>query len=679
MIGLDAYRASIGNWLFKLPKNPKLNRSSCCGNSETSQTFLSIYFLFFLRLLLLGCLSCVVYSVVPGKASHFREEDTSLLPYKSLQTQLIVGNVEQNPGPQINLCDFCGARFTRIGNLKRHVNLRHLNNVNIRCRLCGDNFNQLKEWKEHMNDRHKPQNGEWIKIHSAFEERVLEIAHIYGQKSLEEALGDDMLESALEQIRYYMRLHGQIRYHFNFAALMRRQGNVEDIEETFHFSSSAKSAIFGELTLAQDVEEEFKLLRERVLDLDVNHEGSGWTYVNAETLTIGITKLKTHGMGSHVIFQPRNAKGNIIKALLNNTINVKNQDDKCVLYNIVLSKFSDEIQGEPSNPTNLVKFLSRINTKGVDFPVTEADLAILEQNNKSSLNIAIHVWRYVHFDHVEPFYISRNKKKGHTNCDMLLVDGETSFGERSQHLIHIKDRAAVFRRSQGNSQQRKMKFFCPSCELFRSDSIDRMEKHHKMCRDPGFVKTYYPPECDGYTPFDGNVMRPPNSYRTSLPVLRGVFDFETAHVQEQEESCHKCHKILKSLSAKDIPSFECPHTGKKMSYTSSSLPPICFSLIMLNNKNEKVYEKYHVGANSAEYFIKLLVKKQKNFMNYIDQNIEMRMTKLDKWRFNKATNCKSCNKEFGGDVVKTRDHCHFTGDYRAALCANCNLQKKNQR
>ena len=676
MIGLDAYRLVIGAWLFKTQKKQKLRNTSLDAEPRSS---LNIYFLMILRLLILGILSAAVSNTIRVNSRMIREEENSLMPPQSLQTQLIVGNVELHPGPANNLCDFCGARFTRNANLKRHVDTRHLNNVNIRCRICNANFVQLNQWKTHMNDTHKPQNDNWIKIKEAFDGKVLEIAHIYGDKNLEEALGNDMLESVLEQLRYYLRLHGQIRYNFNFGALMRRQGIGETIEETFYFTSPAKSVIFGELSLAKDVDEDFKVLRERVLDLNVDFEGSGWSFLNAEIMTITITKLKTHGMGSHVIFRPRNEKGNMIKAILNNTINVKNQDDKCALYNIVLSKFFDEIQGEPSEPASLEKFLSRIDTYGVDFPVTEADLSILEQNNKDSLNIAIHVWRYVNYDHVEPFYISRNKKKSHTNCDMLLVEGTTLSGERTQHLIHIKDRAALFRRSLGNSQQRKMRFFCSSCQLFRSDSFDRMEKHHKMCRDPGYVKSYYPPEKNGYTPYDGNVLRPPNSYRTSLPVLRGIFDFETAHVQEPEETCLQCTKIMEKLTSEDIPSFLCPHTNKRLSYTSSSLPPICFSLIMLNNKNEKVFEKYHVGMNSAQYLIQLLVKKQKDFMEYIDRNEKMRMSKFDVWRYNKATNCQSCNKEFGGNIVKVRDHCHFTGAYRAALCGNCNLQKKNQR
>ena len=62
-----------------------------------------------------------------------------------------------------------------------------MNNVAIRCRICGTDFNQLDQWKKHMNDIHKPVDDKWIKIKDAFEDRVLEIAHIYGQSTLEDA------------------------------------------------------------------------------------------------------------------------------------------------------------------------------------------------------------------------------------------------------------------------------------------------------------------------------------------------------------------------------------------------------------------------------------------------------------------------------------------------------------
>ena len=48
--------------------------------------------------------------------------------------------------------------------------------------------------------------------------------------------------------------------------------------------------------------------------------------------------------------------------------------------------------------------------------------------------------------------------------------------------------------------------------------------------------------------------------------------------------------------------------------------------------------------------------------------------KREKERFDKATKCWICNKEFKEDDKKFRDHCHFTGRYRGAACNSCNLK-----
>ena len=49
----------------------------------------------------------------------------------------------------------------------------------------------------------------------------------------------------------------------------------------------------------------------------------------------------------------------------------------------------------------------------------------------------------------------------------------------------------------------------------------------------------------------------------------------------------------------------------------------------------------------------------------------------DRRRYESTTHCRSCNIFFDSSTIKCRDHDHFTSKFRGALCANCNLQKKN--
>ena len=71
---------------------------------------------------------------------------------------------------------------------------------------------------------------------------------------------------------------------------------------------------------------------------------------------------------------------NLLKLHLKNTVNVKNEDNYCVLYNIVLSVFGESILGNPEDPKNLEKYISYINRDGVNFPVEGPDLLTLEMN-----------------------------------------------------------------------------------------------------------------------------------------------------------------------------------------------------------------------------------------------------------------------------------------------------------
>ena len=224
-------------------------------------------------------------------------------------------------------------------------------------------------------------------------------------------------------------------------------------------------------------------------------------------------------MGSFLDFKPRNKNGNLIRSVNNSTTNVRNNDNLCILYNLVISLWGSEISGDHTDPSNLQPYLDRIDDKGVEYPVTRGDLQLLESNNRSTLNFSLNIWHFVSIDHLEPFFISRNISKGNVQCDMLMIDN----GER-QHLIHIKDKAALFRKQKNGNQKKKLQFFCPVCKIFRTDSVEKSEKHFKKCSDPCYFKEFYPPAIDNYTraqPFGGNLLSPPSAYRSSAPILRG--------------------------------------------------------------------------------------------------------------------------------------------------------------
>ena len=566
MIGIAEYRMVIGQYTGKPSKKKSVQhqyfnsfKKKKSENEKKYKEYLTNIFLLFSGFIIVPVLfiSSTIFLI---NSINSPQECDIVLPLKIIKILLLISGIEWNPGPSA-VCEYCGQEFKRLFNLQRHIERWHHTIINVICRFCQQGFDTEEQWSLHMKKEHKPRTRRWRVSNEAFKKNIIELTMIYSENILEKALGDEVEASVTQQLMYYRRLYGTIRFQFNFAALMKREGLEGVIWDTWYFQSSVQNIISGELGLTEKIKNEFANLKHRIFDYDVNHEGSGWTFVTAEAFTIKIVKIASKTMGKHIPFRPRNNKGNVLKGVLAHTINVRNKDDKCVLYNIILSKFSSQVTGDLTNPRNLKRFLKLINDKDVEYPVIEKDFDILEMNNKL-LNISINVWKYYSSKHIEPYFISRNKSKGHTDCNMILIHSKQSLDESTvQHLIHVKDLAALFRESSGNSQLRK-KLFCPACMLYKSASHDKMLKHYKQCRNPNFFKEYYAPAKGIYLP-DGNIIPPPNSYRTSTPVLRGFFDFETLHHPKIKEECNICYTRLQKLSCMNEMEIYCTHKNKK--------------------------------------------------------------------------------------------------------------------
>ena len=123
--------------------------------------------------------------------------------------------------------------------------------------------------------------------------------------------------------------------------------------------------------------------------------------------------------------------------------------------------------------------------------------------------------------------------------------------------------------------------------------------------------------------------------------------------------------------------MKCPHSSDVKTTTITDLPAICFSLLVIDSEDKIVYESYYEGEDAAAKFVELLLRKESDFFDIIEEYIEMDLTEDNKREFEKATHCAECSNEFGPYETKVRDHNHHTGDFRSALCNFCNLQKKN--
>ena len=685
MVSIETWRSAIGSWqsgggsqsrmqgFTRPPENEEREWLECDGDRKP----ISMLRLLLLCLGLTLCISILSYHIQPKFGQKMIEEEAldckdTVMTKKEVQLLLQISGVELNPGPSPQtqqswnnrpVCGECGQSFARLYNMKKHQERFHQSQTHIICRLCKQPFDDFEDWEEHMKQKHRPRSIRWQVTKSAFGGKVKELTFLYSEKKLEKALGEIIENSAYKQVIWHKRVFGSLKFNFNFVALMKKTGPQVDIIESLFFPTETVRLLSGELTVKRQVAGLFKSMRDMVLEMSAEQEGSGWKFVQSEALTIKITKMKNKCMGSYIPFKPRSSTGNALRTPYANTINVRNEEDNlCVIYCIILAKYRQHIQGDPTDPANLKKYLKLIDYRGVNFPVQEHDFERLEDNNKDSLNISIFVWKYLSPQRIQPFYLSRVKRKGVTECHMLLIERiETESEEPIQHLIHIVDPQALFRESSGTGQEKKH-LFCPSCKHFKSGSVTKMSKHFKQCTDPHYFLKKYPPNAKEYLPH-GNMIPPPNSYRSEPPVLRAFVDFETLHKKVEEDGCGQCWDTLRKLGCDRTVKVVCKHQNKKQTKTiqCTELPAICFSLLVVDNSGKTIFKKYYRGKNAAEKFIEVILDKEEALMEYTEQYVTLSMSEDDKKKFESTTHCQECDMEFESSSEKCRDHNHFTG------------------
>ena len=104
----------------------------------------------------------------------------------------------------------------------------------------------------------------------------------------------------------------------------------------------------------------------------------------------------------------------------------------------------------------------------------------------------------------------------------------------------------------------------------------------------------------------------------------------------------------------------------------------CFDEKLFNQK-PVLYRAKSEDEDIGEKFVEMLEEEIKKIYKEFDFSSKMIFTKKDKDVFEKATVCWNCQGEFQESQKKVRDHCHFSGEFRGAAHAKCNLQFKKPK
>ena len=155
---------------------------------------------------------------------------------------------------------------------------------------------------------------------------------------------------------------------------------------------------------------------------------------------------------------------NCLKNSRKGLINIQNYDNKCFLWCHI--RHLNLIDKNPRRITKKDKELvSRLNYKGINFPVSKKDYCNTEVQNKIWINVFCYKNKVAY-----PVYLSDQKFSD--SMDLLLISDKFK-----SHYVYIKD----FDRFMFNKTNYKgKKYFCKNClQCFSSEKI--LSKHKEDC------------------------------------------------------------------------------------------------------------------------------------------------------------------------------------------------------
>ena len=397
--------------------------------------------------------------------------------------------------------------------------------------------------------------------------------------------------------------------------MSRALGEEEIIDEPF-FHSRQKKNLGNNMEIIDEME------REMISNLEnFNRRGSNWVFERVIRLEIHFVRWKAL-RGSSWIALPPDLENK--KAL----INMKNKDHMCFKWCITRAKNEVAIHPERITP-KLREQAEELNWDGCQFPMAVDKIKYFEARNPP-ISVNVFGWNGSIF----PLKNIREEKECHV--DLILLTKEFK-----SHYCLVKN----FSRLVSSQVVRKgyERFFCKSC-LNSFPSVESLTKHKVICGEFETAKIEVPGGTCSFRNFQKMM---------HVPVV-GYADFES---------------VLNPISGKK-------GEGKTQK-THEHIPcGFAFHLVSPFLQMEPVLKR---AKDETEELPKDFIRELISHVKQAHLNLpkkEMFPLTSQEWKsFREATVCWLCRKGFGnGDLVKVRDHCHFTGKFRGAAHRSCNLK-----
>ena len=444
------------------------------------------------------------------------------------------------------------------------------------------------------------------------------------------------------QIKDFLRKYHNTKVRMILVCEMEKQiieksnGESKTINEYDNAYFQSRTYINLEKT---DVKVFLKEIIKEILDTLITYQknGSGWYFKEVISLEIHIVEYKPMRGGSYIPLPEFIQKKSAI-------INIKNEDEQCFLWSVLRYLYPKEIHGE--RLTDLKKYENDLNFKGIDFPVKVKDITKFEKQNPSLPGINV-----FSIDEQNKIYpLRHNQKDCQKSVDLFLF-----LDEEKQHYSLIKNLKRLVR-SQYTSHRSSKIYICKKC-LTHYTKEELLEKHIIYCGNNETAAVKMPTKKNSILKFKNHFKKLPLPF-----VIYADFECFTTPVN----TCQ-------------------PNPDKSFTQTYQKHEPSGFCLYLKTldgmNTNFKpiVYTKKTPDEDVSEKFIKLVVKlTRKIYKDYYQKPKPYNLTSQEEKEFQLATECHICEQKLSRDkktnkILKVRDHCHFTGEYRGAAHNECNL------
>lgn len=459
-----------------------------------------------------------------------------------------------------------------------------------------------------------------------------------------------IINYAYHKIKESIKQLGSIKVGFSFNLWFRKPhdiGDVEDINnmESMYFSvpiTLKTRMILTNNAIGDELKNVLTELMERIESYQGQGSGNKFKYV--QNMNLSVAKYKPLKGGSYIK----------LDAYLNNKkclINIKNEDNKCLMYCVLLHIKIDVITKDRERITKYAPFLNLFNWDGIKFPTKLNQIEKIENLVQHSINVFGYDDKSVF-----PLQLSKRKQLDDSKVINVLLISKHENGSDIQHYVYIKNIDKLVspnQRDENGKHVEKMQYPCLNC-LHRFSTKERLNNHREGgCDLNEPTKTVMPSLVKNE---DGEWINPVINFKNHTHKYKAPVaiyaDFETL----VQPLVHGEHNYEKSGTTKINTQTPCGFSFNIV----SDYPELDLGL------------KLFRGENAVDEFLKQLLQCGDRIKEVLKIVQPMIITTAQEKEFENASVCSICELPIA-KKDKVRDHDHISGLYRGCAHNNCNI------